>query len=151
MKRLTYPLDTINGIEYRENKNVAKIIKKLGKLEDMEEEIGIDLLTLYKISKQRGIWHLCFAGYRPNGGRYYRIEFVNAAGYRPVLFDFYGKRMSGPYPHSFDKYKVTWAATEGELKRAWKGKAEFVEHKGRPAIAVSEEVAESLLVGMYDE
>ena len=62
MARLTCkPDETINHYYYETTKETEKedkitILNKLGKLEDIEEELGIDLITLFKALRENGIW-----------------------------------------------------------------------------------------------
>lgn len=49
------------GVKEKENKNglkrqYGKSITKLGQLEDVEDELGIDLVTLFKALKQGGVY-----------------------------------------------------------------------------------------------
>ena len=99
-----------NGIIF-ENKDFSPLVTKLGQLEDIEEELGIDLLTLIKALKD-GIWvkysssiiehktwyvHLLdnYIGWKENSGSLYDNDRVEN---RPLKD--YGK---------------TWALTKEEL------------------------------------
>ena len=64
MNRLTrkikgyYSVDlrTCLPMEYEQIENSNDCVDKLGKLEDIEEELGIDLITLFKIIKQKYVY-----------------------------------------------------------------------------------------------
>ena len=64
MSRLTrkikgyYSVDlrTCLPMEYEQIENSNACVDKLGKLEDIEEELGIDLITLFKIIKQKYVY-----------------------------------------------------------------------------------------------
>ena len=45
-----------DGQYLRNNKNIDECIKKLGQLEDIEEELGIDLITFFKALKN-GVYY----------------------------------------------------------------------------------------------
>ena len=45
-----------NGNYYTTGENIGKAYPKLGQLEDIEEELGIDLITLFKALKQQKVW-----------------------------------------------------------------------------------------------
>lgn len=51
MNRLTYKSKLFYGNKYMFDGNFDRICDKLGKLEDIEEELGIDLITLFKALK----------------------------------------------------------------------------------------------------
>ena len=65
MNRLTrkikgcYCIDLITCLpmEYEQINKGNACVEKLGKLEDLEEEIGIDLITLFKALKQKYVYH----------------------------------------------------------------------------------------------
>lgn len=114
MKRLTEKRDgsyvCING----EFHNVGEHINKLGQLEDIEDELGISLITLFKALKN-GIWvknredniirHLCTKlGYQVCGS-------LSLGG---IAFEdtYYNE-----YYYSYEDYGKIWALTKEELEK----------------------------------
>ena len=97
MERLTYRTD--NG-EYTGMPNSVEIrtaLEKLSKIEDMEEELGIDLTMLFKALKN-GIY----------GKAGSKIEHILAP-----RFSFYRKKI---YVYKIKDYGKTWALTKEELE-----------------------------------
>ena len=109
------------GYEYCFGKVDDVMYRKLKSLEDIEEEFGMDLITLFDIYKQlnikKEIWFkhenetdedLRFINSRRYNGVYYLIDFKRKAfvetEYEPV-HDFY-----------FKDYGKTWALTREELE-----------------------------------
>lgn len=84
-------------------------------LVDIEEESGIDLLTLYKAQTQ-GVWYLGFRGYDENGNDVYMPVKQN----HPLYIDFKQKALVGQWiGYEFKDYgkkvKGGWALTKEEL------------------------------------
>lgn len=117
--RLTYELghkgsgdyDTDNTKDMPIN-NIWKAINKLGKLEDIEEELGIDLVTLFKALKD-GIYYR-----KENDIRKININYIckNKLGYIGYSLGAY----DADYPDIniwflFKDYGKTWALTKDEL------------------------------------
>lgn len=107
--RLTYELghkgsgeyDTDNTKDMPAN-NIWKAVNKLGQLEDIEEELGIDLITLFKALKG-GIWFI-----------YHKPEYEK----NPDLELNWGKwmlRIDYNIAVNINDYGKTWALTKGEL------------------------------------
>ena len=112
--RLTERVIDENGVEHIFTKYVkdnAKLKdKKLCDLEDIEEELGIDLIILFRASKYGIV-------FRDNETRNIRFAFN-------VKIDFYDKKLidinldedTEPLYFSFENYGKTWALTKEELK-----------------------------------
>lgn len=86
-----------------------KEMRKLGQLEDIEEELGIDLVMLFKALKD-GIYINEY-----NHGLMYGLivpHLVHECG--QYYFKHYGD--FGSEEFSFDEYGETWALTKEELK-----------------------------------
>ena len=118
LKEIEYQL-----IDEKENLSANEGIKKipvlatnkLGKLEDIEEELGIDLITLFNIDKQlntkKEIWFKIEdeidASYRYDGD-YYIIDLKHKA---------FVKMVCEPIDYFYFKdYGKTWALTKEELE-----------------------------------
>ena len=100
-KKLTDTIYThISGME-------MTVTNKLGQLEDIEEELGIDLITLFKAEKD-GIW------YNSNGTFYFNYFDVSLAHrcFRRYV-DYFRNYMS----FDFKDYGKTWALTKEELEK----------------------------------
>ena len=54
--QLCSDLRTGKIMEYEQVENSNACVDKLGQLEDIEEELGIDLITLFKIIKQKYVY-----------------------------------------------------------------------------------------------
>ena len=124
MNRLTrkikgyYSVDlrTCLPMEYEQIENSNACVDKLGKLEDIEEQLGVDLITLFNIAQQlntkKEIWFKNWddeidASYRDESD-YYIIDLKHKAfvkiAYEPLDY-FY-----------FKDYGKTWALTKEELE-----------------------------------
>ena len=110
MKRLTYKrgrgILVENNIEYDTLNNVCyqECVDKLGKLEDIEDELGIDLITKNRIEKSQTLYHKDFG--------YEDIENVNRTNVFTGRYDMNGNEIVYP----FNQYGKTWALTKEELK-----------------------------------
>lgn len=126
MNRLTrkikgyYSVDlrTCLPMEYEQIENSNACVDKLGKLEDIEEQLGVDLITLFKALNVRdGVWvkdkeyGLCnwsmgqlWFGYNSSKSESFinpQIYFLKDGGYSYFKLSDYGK---------------TWALTKEELE-----------------------------------
>ena len=123
MNRLTrkikgyYSVDlrTFLPMEYEQIENSNACVDRLGKLEDSEEELGIDLITFLNIDKQlntkKEIWFKIEdeidASYRDEGD-YYIVDFKHKA---------FVKMVCEPIDYFYFKdYGKTWALTKEELE-----------------------------------
>ena len=90
---------------YIQEPRIQAIYDKLFDLEDIEEELGIDLITLFKAEKD-GIW------YNSNGTFYFNYFDVSLAHrcFRRYV-DYFRNYMS----FDFKDYGKTWALTKEEL------------------------------------
>ena len=92
----------------------VKALNKLGQLEDVEDELGIDLVTLFKAIKQGYIYD-----------KFYKVDVmsVDADREQNLLVDFanncfYNCAVCGKYDRSyyFSDYGKTWVLTKEELE-----------------------------------
>ena len=99
---------------------ITECSQKLGQLEDIEEELGIDLITLFKAFTQGFI----YIDVKENNNGISKIERFEVGG---ILFDKKDKvwrltnddRYDGAYWGSLatnKNYGKTWALTKGELE-----------------------------------
>ena len=114
-----------------------KFVNKLGRFEDIEEELGINLKTLLKVLKNRKIY--VSKGYCIEAGDEYGIQgyveiesidytqisqkelkkveyFKDYANLWVLVFNIYDDYSSYPYLIRLKDYGKTWALTKGELK-----------------------------------
>ena len=89
------------------------IEKKLGQLEDLEEELGIDLIALFKALKQKTIWFNKYVG----GGKRNIVEIEH----RGLNINRYTNEItitdSNGGLHILGSYGKTWALTKEELEK----------------------------------
>lgn len=120
MNRLTYRTD--NG-EYTGMPNSIEIrmaLEKLSKIEDMEEELGIDLITLFKALKDGiNVYYEDEERYKFHNDL--RIEYHKTLGWGLVYI--YGSCCRNDLPMMLDMefyelkgYGKTWALTKDELE-----------------------------------
>lgn len=108
MNRLTYRTD--NG-EYTGMPNSIEIrtaLEKLSKIEDIEEEIGIDLTILFK-AIMNGFWYKNQYGYHQVDEYEYAIDLESSS-----LIKLYEENGRTFY---FEDYGKIWALTKEELKK----------------------------------
>ena len=115
MNRLTrkikgyYSVDlrTCLPMEYEQIENSNACVDKLGKLEDIEEELGIDLITLFKALKQKFVFH------KEN----VKIELIgiHIKSEELYLFGFIKDTVQAVYL-SLKDYQKTWFLTKEELE-----------------------------------
>jgi len=90
------------------NQKTTEALDKLGQLEDIEDELGIDLVTLFKAIKY-GI----YVKDRMKPFKFVRLEWLE--NLEPMLiFDIKDDCESEVYVKG---YRQTWALTEEELKK----------------------------------
>lgn len=84
---------------------IFDVLQKLGKLEDIEDELGIDLITLFKALKD-GVYYK----YKPYGYDYKisKCRKCHLTGNRTLVVDYH------TYKYLCD-YGKTWALTKEEL------------------------------------
>lgn len=104
--RLTYKYD---GYQIYQPEDILEAINKLGQLEDIEEELGIDLITLFKALKN---------GIKAKWEQNEIVEITILGGCQLwlnkkcfQLVDYNGKEWS----YYFKDYGKTWALTKEEL------------------------------------
>lgn len=100
-----------NAQHYRNEENIThkQIIDKLGQLEDIEDKLGIDLITLFKALKN-GCWYI-----HNDGHKYY--EFCKKPS---LVINWNNWCLRFDYEHNYEltKYKDKengWALTKEEL------------------------------------
>ena len=104
---------------------------KLGKLEDIEEELGIDLISLFKVLKQKEVY--IREGFCPEAGEHWEINktlsiYLDYVGENEEYDDFINKEWVLTFTEQedeFDNYAMlvrlkdygkTWALTKEELE-----------------------------------
>ena len=97
-----------NLTKYYFTKDHLKSINKLGQLEDIEEELGIDLITLFKALKN-GIY------FKVKDKIYFTNERLDLAFKEKALFEF--NEYSDYEIYEFNEYGKTWALTRDELEK----------------------------------
>jgi len=88
------------------SKDLNEIIQKLGQLEDIEEELGIDLITLFKALKN-GAYDLNCSN-KPRHCSGMSIQYYNNEWYLEHI-------ESGCFCERLKDYGKTWALTKEEL------------------------------------
>ena len=96
----------LDGTLTREQKE-KQAFEKLGQLENIEQELGIDLITLFKALKD-GVWVKFWAGIG-----YYDKPFLRT-DVKPYSIDF--SFTSGFQHQKLTDYGKTWALTKEELE-----------------------------------
>lgn len=116
--RLTYELGHNGSKQYdTDNKNdmpinnIWKAINKLGQLEDIEEELGIDLLTLFKVISQGYI----FVEEQNTEEKEIVAEYIEP-NFLNHTFDFKEPRKEIGKGRPFSRIGITWALTKEELE-----------------------------------
>ena len=126
MNRLTrkikgyYSVDlrTCLPMEYEQIENSNACVDKLGKLEDIEEELGIDLITLFK-ALRNGIWtnqEQCYGDEKQGKIRFFQVRLLleeNAVG---CIHNSMWKGKEVIRTLYFKDYGKTWALTKEELE-----------------------------------
>ncbi len=84
----------------------TECLNKLGQLEDIEDELGIDLITLFKALKQGYIYYPINC---PNDCYKYKIECLYM---KPRIHLYVADGVGGCYMEDYGK---TWALTKEEL------------------------------------
>ena len=92
---------------YWRNISVVDVFNKLADLEDIEDELGIDLITLFKAIKN-GIYTKPYDLSHINFGRLGAIDYQRKR--------FRSQRVGGNY-YKFKDYGKTWALTKEELEK----------------------------------
>ena len=93
---------------------ITKSLNKLGQLEDIEEELGIDLITLFKALKN-GVWYKTNTYHLGNKKQEIRFGFPKLCS-QPLFESLYLKLDDEESENiSFGLYGKTWALTKGEL------------------------------------
>lgn len=105
-RKLEPPYERVIGKDYvytsdtRLTSSFAGVEQKLGRLEDLEEELGIDLLTLFNVLKN---------------GMYAKLGNEIIYIHNPVL-NLDTKTIGYLYKYGLKDYGETWALTKEELR-----------------------------------
>lgn len=91
--------------------DISNAIQKLGQLEDIEDELGIDLITLFKALKN-GIW------VKHQLGQVYKVQ----ARLYDLIIDSFSEKLKWCFLANtmlidFKDYGKTWALTKEELEK----------------------------------
>ena len=119
-KKAQFVRNLITGkeIKYISNESDQMCVDKLGKLEDIEEELGIDLITLFKALKD-GIWtnqEQWYGDEKQGEIRFFQVRLLleeNAIG---CIHNSMWKGEEVIRTLYFKDYGKTWALTKEELE-----------------------------------
>ena len=119
-KKAQFVRNLITGkeIKYISNESDQMCVDKLGKLEDIEEELGIDLITLFKALKD-GIWtnqEQWYGDEKQGKIRFFQVRLLleeNAIG---CIHNSMWKGEEVIRTLYFKDYGKTWALTKEELE-----------------------------------
>lgn len=119
-KKAQFCRNLITGkeIKYISNESDSDCIDKLGTLEDIEEEIGIDLFTLFK-ALRNGIWtnqEQCYGDKKQGKIRFFQVRLLleeNAVG---CIHNSMWKGEEVIRTLYLKDYGKTWALTKEELE-----------------------------------
>lgn len=108
--RLTYKDNRVVGGYNAVDCDEFACVGKLGQLEDIEDELGIDLITLFKALKN-GIW------IKHPLGQVYKVQ----ARLYDLMIDSFSEKLKWCFLANsmlidFKDYGVTWALTKEELE-----------------------------------
>ncbi len=132
MNRLTKKSNsTLEAIEYQlidekenldANEGIKKIpvlaTNKLGRLEDIEEELGIDLITLFK-ALRNGIWtnqEQCYGDEKQGKIRFFQVRLLLEENALGCIHNSMWKGKEVIRTLYFKDYGKTWALTKEELE-----------------------------------
>lgn len=105
MNRLTYQ---VNDHYYFDNvDDLIDVSNKLGELEDIEAELGVDLITLFKVLKN-GFYTKLYTKHNYSSSCYYTIDLE----FKCIWVNDYDAHFS----LDFRDYGKTWALTREELE-----------------------------------
>ena len=121
MNRLTrkikgyYSVDlrTCLPMEYEQIENSNACVDKLGKLEDIEEELGIDLIKAVELCKQVNIKKVV---YTKDEWGYYPIKFIDELDIELFSHRLYKNARGICLSLDLYDYGKTWALTKEELE-----------------------------------
>lgn len=101
----------LTKVDYIEIKNKGLAEEKLCQLEDIEEELGIDLITLFKALEQDNIW------VKEHNTKEQEIVYERVRlNFLNKTLDFVEPRKEIGKGRNLFGYGVTWALTKEELK-----------------------------------
>ncbi len=101
--------------ERETNKNYYDLVYKLGKLEDIEEELGIDLITLFKVNNNININKKFYKVYS-NSNNIIEEKFSGSASIDLENKEFIIGNDVFYYVLSFEDYGKTWSLDRKELE-----------------------------------
>ena len=111
-------LRTCLPMEYEQIENSNACVDKLGKLEDIEEEIGIDLITLFK-ALRNGIWtnqEQCYGDEKQGKIRFFQVRLLLEENALGCIHNSMWKSKEVIRTLYFKDYGKTWALTKEELE-----------------------------------
>ena len=119
-KKAQFVRNLITGkeIKYISNESDQMCVDKLGTLEDIEEELGIDLITLFK-ALRNGIWtdqEQWYGDEKQGKIRFFQVRLLleeNAVG---CIYNSMWKGEEVIRTLYFKDYQKTWALTKEELE-----------------------------------
>ena len=120
-KKAQFIRNLITGkeIKYISNESDQMCVDKLGTLENIEEELGIDLITLFK-ALRNGIWtnqEQCYGDEKQGKIRFFQVRLLleeNAVG---CIHNSMWKGKEVIRTLYFKDYGKTWALTRKELEQ----------------------------------
>lgn len=98
-----------NGILCDNLEHLEKVYTKLGQLEDMEEELGIDLITYIKAIRQQKVWVLY-------NGKLLQPDLVFWSSHTFNKLCLWFIKDDRHIKVSYEDYGKTWALTREELE-----------------------------------
>ena len=112
-------LRTCLPMEYEQIENSNACVDKLGKLEDIEEQLGVDLITLFK-ALRNGIWtnqEQCYGDEKQGKIRFFQVRLLleeNAVG---CIHNSMWKGKEVIRTLYFKDYNKTWALDKQTLEK----------------------------------
>lgn len=106
MNRITKKYD--DG-SYGISECTCEVEKKLGQIEDIEQELGIDLVTLFKALKDG-------ANFSKQNETVMGIPFAHIVNSPKLVYDYFGQkwvlRAKGDYERKVEDFGITWSLLE---------------------------------------
>ena len=119
-KKAQFVRNLITGkeIKYISNESDQMCVDKLGTLEDIEEELGIDLITLFK-ALRNGIWtnqEQCYGDEKQGKIRFFQVRLLLEENALGCIHNSMWKGKKVIRTLYFKDYGKTWALTKEELE-----------------------------------
>lgn len=117
MNRLTkkYSYGYLPHYERETNENYYDLVNKLGQLEDLEEELGIDLITLFKALKNGFYYYDNGIVHTSNNESYISLQAQSCLPNQMCIEVDYGDYSTMCF--YFEDYGKTWSLTREELEK----------------------------------